>query len=73
MPPLALTDEQLTTLMRLAAPLPPIDRAQFFSEVASKLAECPEELRGDGTIARIGAEIQKRYWCPPDLNAGKYD
>lgn len=73
MPPLALSDEQLTCIMRLAAPLPPVDRAQFLTEVAAKLAECPQELRGDGTVARIGAEIQKRYWRPPSFSAGKYD
>ena len=72
MTPIALTDAQLDTIHRLAWPLLPVDRAPFLQAVASKLAEHPE-LMGDGYLARIAVECQRRFWTPPDIDAsGKY-
>jgi hypothetical protein len=68
MPPLiALSDAQLDTLFRLSAPLAVVDRTPFFEAVVSKLAENPE-LLGDGHVARIALEVQKKFWVPPDLS-----
>jgi hypothetical protein len=43
--PLALTDDQLTTVMRIAAPLPPADRSKFLEDVALSLGVIPETRR----------------------------
>jgi hypothetical protein len=59
-------------LHRLAQPLALPDRTKFLADVAAKLIETPEDLRGDGTIARIGIECQRRYWSPPIQPNGKY-
>jgi hypothetical protein len=71
--PLSLTDSQLDTIHRLAWPLAPGDRGPFLEAVAAKLAERPE-LAGDGYIARVAIEVQRRFWTPPDLDSkpGKY-
>jgi hypothetical protein len=63
--PIALTDEQMTAVLRAAGPLPPDLRAPFLEAVAQALAG--REL-GDGIVARTCAEIQKRYWKAPDLS-----
>ena len=65
MPPLALTDEQLTTVFRLAAPLASDERGSFLEDVAHSLGGLGE--LGDGVVARTCAEVQKRYWRAPDL------
>jgi len=73
MPPLALTDDQLSAVLRAAEPLPPCDRGAFLEDVARELAG--REL-GDGIVARTCHEVQRRYWRAPDLargsGAGKY-
>jgi hypothetical protein len=70
--PLAFTDAQLDTLHRLAWPLLPVDRAAFLQAVAAKLSEHPE-LLGDGYLARVALEVQRKFWTPPDIDvAGKY-
>jgi len=73
-PPLALTDSQMDTLYRLSWPLAYADRGPFLESVAAELAKHPE-LLGDGHVARVGVEVQKRFWQPPDLDTtkpGKY-
>ena len=54
----------------LAWPLVPADRGPFLQAVAAKLAEAPE-LLGDGHVARVAVEIQRRFWTPPDLNVSR--
>jgi hypothetical protein len=66
MPPLALTDSQLDTVYRCAAPLAPAVRPAFLELVAQVLAGAGEI--GDGTVARVCAEAQQRFWVPPDLS-----
>jgi hypothetical protein len=74
MPPLALTDSQLDTVYRCAGPLAPAVRPAFLELVAQGLADAGEI--GDGTVARVCAEAQRRFWEPPDLSraagASKY-
>ena len=64
--PLALSDAQLDTIHRLSWPLARADRGAFLQAVADELAKHPE-LLGDGHIARVGIEMQRRFWSPPDV------
>jgi hypothetical protein len=66
--PLALSDAQLDIVFRLAAPLLAADRSAFLEDVARALGELPEV--GDGVVARICAQVQRRYWRPPQLRPG---
>ena len=65
MRPLALSDSQLDTIMRAAGPLPPAQRAAFLHDVAA--ARNGHEL-GDGLVARVCAEQQRRCFDAPDLS-----
>jgi hypothetical protein len=62
---LALTDESLSTLMRLASPLAPADRSVFLREVAEQLGRY--EVLGEGLVARTAAEVQRRFLRAPTL------
>jgi hypothetical protein len=62
--PIALSDTQLDTIVRLAGPLPPPDREVYLREVAAAL-DGHEEI-GDGFVARVCAEVQRRLWHPPE-------
>ena len=66
MPPLALTDSQLDTVYRCAGPLAPAVRPAFLKLVAQGLAGAGEI--GDGTVARVCAEVQRQFFDPPDLS-----
>jgi hypothetical protein len=72
MPPLALTDSQLDAVYRAAGPLAPTVRPAFLELVAQGLAGAGEI--GDGTVARVCAEAQRKFWDPPHLGqaSGKY-
>ena len=61
--PIALSDTQMDTIIRLAGPLPPPDRDVYLREVAAAL-DGREEI-GDGFVARVCAEVQRRLWHPP--------
>jgi hypothetical protein len=63
MPPIRLTDVQLDAVMRAAAPLAIGDRDPFLRSLAEALQGCRE--LGDGTVYRIVAEVQRRFWDPP--------
>jgi hypothetical protein len=65
MPPIRLTDSELDTVYRCAGPLAPAVRPAFLELVAQSLAGAGEI--GDGTVARVCAEVQRRFWEPPDL------
>jgi hypothetical protein len=72
---LALTDEQIDTLARIAAPLSPHDRQSFLQDVARELNG--RDI-GDGLLHRVAVECQRRYWTPPAIDGrgrgavGKY-
>jgi hypothetical protein len=66
--PLALSDAQLDIVFRLAAPLLDVDRSAFLEDVARALGGLPEV--GDGIVARICAEVQRRYWRAPEFGRG---
>ena len=63
--PLALSDSQLETVMRAAGVLNIYDRDEFLRAVAHELAG--REL-GDGIVGRVCAELQKRFWRPPEID-----
>jgi hypothetical protein len=63
MSPIRLTDDQLATINRIAAPLAPADRSHFLRDVAEALNG--HEL-GDGIVTRVAAAMQGRYLRPPD-------
>lgn len=65
MPPLALTDSQMTMLFEFARPLTPGDRDPFLQMVAQRLREYP--TLGDGVVARVGRECAAEFWVPLDL------
>jgi hypothetical protein len=73
MPPLALTDEQVDTLTRIATPLAPHQRQSFLEDVARELTG--REV-GPGLLHRVAVECQRRYWTPPAIDGkphgGKY-
>jgi hypothetical protein len=63
-PPLALTDFQLAIVAAAASPLHPRDRRAFLEVVASMLDG--REL-GDGLVARVAREAQRRFWRGAEL------
>jgi hypothetical protein len=65
MPPLALSDDQLTAIMQAAAPLPFHRRAAFLEEIAAQLRG--REI-GDGLVHRVIAQVQCAHFDPPDLS-----
>ena len=69
--PIALTDEQLTELMRLAQPLQPQCRDAFLRILAHELRDRVDV--GDGELHRIAREVIKSYqlFDPPDFGGGR--
>ena len=62
--PIALSDESLSELLRLAAVLPVCDRSEFLQRVADQLSR--EPTIGDGAVYRAGRQIQSEMLTPPD-------
>jgi hypothetical protein len=73
MPPIHLSDDELTAVMNACRPLQPRDRDQFLKDIAAELASLP--MLGDGAVHRAIVKVQRRHFDPPDLRAavGKYD
>jgi hypothetical protein len=65
MPPIALTDDQLTVITNAAHPLPPQDRAAFLERVAEMLRGV--EI-GDGAVSRAARTAQAEFLRPPQIN-----
>jgi hypothetical protein len=61
--PLALTDEQLSALLRASAPLDRDLREPFLLAVAKALQG--REPLGDGEVFRTIREVQREFWHPP--------
>jgi hypothetical protein len=69
--PISLTDSQIDAVFAAARPLEPLDRSRFLKDVAAELAGIADP--GDGTVAKICRQIQRRYFDPPQLTeSGKY-
>jgi hypothetical protein len=73
---LALTDDQMSAVLRAAQPLDRGVREAFLQALAHELRTCG--ALGDGRVFRAIAEVQRRYWDPPvasghgRAHAGKY-
>ena len=52
-----------------AAPLLPRDRSLFLEDVAAALRGFDEI--GDGVVARVAREVQRKYLRPPDLSRSR--
>jgi hypothetical protein len=57
--PLALSDEEIDVLHRLAAPIAYGRRDEFLHAVTAALASCPEP--GPGVVYRTAREIQQTF------------
>jgi hypothetical protein len=66
MPPLSLTDEQMSALLAASHPLPPDSRVAFLEHCARELARLP--MIGDGALHRLIMQVQAQYFDPPDLH-----
>jgi hypothetical protein len=66
MPPIALSDDQLQTVMLHAEPLPPQDRDRYLHRVASLLHGV---AIGDGAVARAARQAQGELFCAPILTS----
>jgi hypothetical protein len=70
MPPVRLSDSELTAVMTAARPLAPHLRDAFLQHVVEALGLCPEI--GPGTVNRICREAQKKFFDPPALDHGDW-
>jgi len=68
MPPICLSDEQMSALLAASHPLPPDSRSAFLEHCALELARLP--IVGDGVLHRVIMQVQREYFDPPDLSAG---
>lgn len=63
MGPLKLTDDQLSAVMRAAAPLAQNVREDFLETLAARL--CGLRELGNGVVFRVIREVQAEFWEPP--------
>jgi hypothetical protein len=68
MPPLRLTDAQMSALLAASHPLPRAARSAFLAACARELAQLPEV--GDGAVHRTIMQMQRIYLDPPILSPG---
>jgi hypothetical protein len=64
MPPLALTDDELSAIQRAAAPVHPQQRSAFLQALAKELELHP--IIGPGLVHRLAAELQRRDVISPE-------
>jgi hypothetical protein len=63
-----LTDSQLDQVLSHAAPLARSARHAYLNDVATELGKAGDI--GDGTVAKVCREVQRRYWDPPVFAQG---
>jgi hypothetical protein len=70
--PLALTDEQLNSIMHAATPLHPVDRSAFLATIAQRLQH--ETVIGDGLVHRVVRDVLRegRYQRAPVTPAPRH-
>lgn len=66
MPPVKLTDDELTAVMSAARPLPIEMRDAFLHAVAHELSS--RNVIGPGTVHQVCRELQRHFFDPPDLS-----
>ena len=64
LPPLALTDDELSAVQRAAAPIHPQQRDAFLKVLAVELERHP--VVGPGLVHRLAGELQRRYVIAPE-------
>jgi hypothetical protein len=67
--PLALSDEELTIITNICAPLQPQERSQLLSKLAEHLRGARAEI-GPGGLHRLARELLRQVWRPPASTAG---
>jgi hypothetical protein len=68
MPPLQLTDDEMTVLRRLSEPLDQQRRTQFLQEVAAELeAKRQAGEIGEGAVHRVARTLQRKFFDPPEF------
>ena len=70
MKPVRLTDEQMTAVFAASHPLPPDRRSAFLEACEQELAALPEGI-GDGSLHRVVAQVQRKFFDPPVLEANR--
>src|SRR5262245_18524407 len=65
MPPIRLSDEQMSALLAASHPLPPASRSAFLEHCARELVYLP--LVGDGALHRVVMQVQRQHFDPPDM------
>jgi hypothetical protein len=68
MPPVRLTDEQMSAVLAASHPLPRHARSAFLAACAQELAQLPE--LGDGAVHRTIMKVQREFFDPPQLDRG---
>ena len=66
MPPIKLTDAEITHVFAACRPLPVEQRDSFLQQVATLLNGCAEI--GPGTVYRCIEQAQRNHFTPPDLS-----
>jgi hypothetical protein len=73
MPPLHFSDEEKDLLLTLAQPIDQRRRTEFLQAVAAELeASGQAGAIGIGAVHRVAAQVQRRFWEPPELGESKY-
>jgi hypothetical protein len=67
MPPLRLTDSQITAIFAAARPLAVRDRDAFLLDLAAALQGIVDP--GDGDVARAIRAVQRQHFDPPQHSA----
>jgi len=68
MPPMRLSDDELSAVMAAARPIAVERRDAFLQTVADEPANCAEV--GPGSVYRIVTTAQQKFFDPPDLSRG---
>jgi hypothetical protein len=63
MPPIKLSDDELSAVMQAARPIAVNRRDAFLQQVATALQTCGEV--GPGVVYRVIAEVQRAHFDPP--------
>ena len=75
MPPLHFSDEDMALLRELSAPIDQRRRQEFLLAIAAELEASGQAGEGDvgpGLVHRVGRQVQRRFWEPPELGESKY-
>ena len=68
MPPLQLTDDEMSMFRRLAKPLDQQRRKQFLQEVAAEFeAQRQAGEIGEGSVHRVARTLQRKFFDPPEF------